>query len=91
LNWRRGNLVFALIGPKDSDQLLEVMAATSELLAIPPAAPGIVTSDSGPAVAVQSVDGGIGHADGAAESGQGGGGSLPLTPAIAVEDVTNPL
>jgi anti-sigma factor RsiW len=104
LNWRRGNLVFALIGPKDSDQLLEVMAATSELLAIPPAdsadapaivaqpaTPGIVTGDSGPAVAVQSVDGGIGHAEGAAESGQSGGGSLPLTPVIAVEGVTNPL
>ena len=33
LNWRRGNLVFALIGPKDSDQLIDVMAATSEMLA----------------------------------------------------------
>ena len=33
LNWRRGNLVFALIGPKESEQLLDVMAATGELLA----------------------------------------------------------
>ena len=33
LNWRRGPLVFALIGPKESEQLLDVMAATGELLA----------------------------------------------------------
>ncbi len=33
LNWRRGPMVFALIGPKESDQLLAVMAATSEFLA----------------------------------------------------------
>jgi anti-sigma factor RsiW len=33
LNWRRGPMVFALIGPKESEQLLEVMAATSEFLA----------------------------------------------------------
>jgi hypothetical protein len=37
LNWRRGPLVFALIGPKESDQLLKVMQATGEFLAPAPA------------------------------------------------------
>jgi anti-sigma factor RsiW len=39
LNWRRGSLVFALIGPKDSQQLLDAMQATGELLS-PPTLPG---------------------------------------------------
>jgi anti-sigma factor RsiW len=37
LNWRRGSLVFALIGPRQSDQLLKVMQATGEFLAPIPA------------------------------------------------------
>jgi anti-sigma factor RsiW len=37
LNWRRGPLVFALIGPKQSDQLLKVMQAAGEFLAPIPA------------------------------------------------------
>jgi anti-sigma factor RsiW len=32
LHWRRGPLVFALIGPKDSDRLVDVMRAVGELL-----------------------------------------------------------
>lgn len=32
LHWRRGPLVFALIGPKESQQLLELMRSTSEFL-----------------------------------------------------------
>ncbi len=106
LNWRRGSLVFALIGPKDSDQLLEVMAATSELLAIPPAnavetSPAIVaqqpgepslgTGDPAPAVAVQSVDRSIGEVDGTADRAKTGTGTLPLTPAVSVDGVSNPL
>ena len=43
LNWRRGSLVFALIGPKDSDQLLDVMAATSGTLSHQPGG-GVTTS-----------------------------------------------
>jgi anti-sigma factor RsiW len=39
LNWRRGALVFALIGPKESQQLLDAMQATGEFLA-PPAEDG---------------------------------------------------
>ena len=79
LNWRRGPLVFALIGPKDSEQLLEVMASTSELLAIPPTGDGadvpamasapsmsnMVATDATDPVAVQQADGGIGQASGA--------------------------
>ena len=42
LNWRRGPLVFALIGPKESEQLLEVMAATGEFLAPSPPASQVV-------------------------------------------------
>jgi anti-sigma factor RsiW len=105
LNWRRGPLVFALIGPKDSDQLLEVMAATSELLAIPPAdtgdapaitaqptEPAIVAGNPGPAVAVKSVEGGMEPADGTAEHAPSSTTNLPVTPAVAVEgSVTNPL
>jgi anti-sigma factor RsiW len=53
LTWRRGPVVFALIGPKDSDQLLAVMAATGELLAAPPApelaVPDLATPDLAPA------------------------------------------
>ncbi|MEK0085603.1 hypothetical protein [Benzoatithermus flavus] len=39
LNWRRGSLVFALIGPKESQQLLDAMRATGEFLS-PPTPPG---------------------------------------------------
>lgn len=36
LNWRRGPLVFALIGPKDSEQLRDVMKTSGEFLAPSP-------------------------------------------------------
>jgi anti-sigma factor RsiW len=51
LNWRRGPMVFALIGPKESEQLLEVMAATSELLAPPAGAEAAATTTAGAAAA----------------------------------------
>jgi anti-sigma factor RsiW len=103
LNWRRGLVVFALIGPKDSEQLLEVMAATSELLAIPPAdaveAPAIEAQpatpvlDSAPASAVAAApaEDTISSPDAAAQPAQTGTGTLPMTPAVAVESVSNPL
>jgi anti-sigma factor RsiW len=105
LNWRRGPLVFALIGPKDSEQLLEVMASTSELLAIPPtgdgaAAPAIAsvppTSDLaatelGDPVGVQQTDSGIGQASGAGEIVQPEGPALQVTPAIVIEGELKPL
>lgn len=53
LNWRRGPLVFALIGPKDSEQLLEVMAATGEFLA--PAAPTVASIPTGKGAAEATV------------------------------------
>ena len=95
-------LVFALIGPKESDQLLEVMAATSELLAIPPAdapaivakpaEPGIVASESGAAVAVQPLDGGLDAAGGTTVPAPAGTTVLPVTPAVVVEQgVSNSL
>jgi anti-sigma factor RsiW len=97
LNWRRGPLVFALIGPKDSDQLLKVMAATSEFLATPPTgldAPAMasgpstsnmVATDAGEAVIVQPADGGIASAGGGSSLARPEGGSLPVTPAMVVE------
>ena len=97
LNWRRGPLVFALIGPKDSEQLLEVMASTSELLAIPPAdevgQPAIVAQPAAPSasVAVQSMDGGVAPGKETLDGAPLGGGALPVTPAVAVEGATNPL
>jgi anti-sigma factor RsiW len=54
LHWRRGPLVFALIGPKDSEQLLELMRATSELLApVPTERPALpaTAAESSPALA----------------------------------------
>jgi anti-sigma factor RsiW len=54
LNWRRGPLVFALIGPKDSEQLLELMRATSELLVpVPTQRPALpaTAAESSPALA----------------------------------------
>ncbi len=53
LNWRRGPLVFALIGPKDSEQLLEVMAATGEFLA--PSAPVVAGMPAGKGAAEATV------------------------------------
>jgi anti-sigma factor RsiW len=97
LNWRRGAVVFALIGPKDSDQLLEVMAATSEMLSNPPvdatgdspaivtapSVPGVVTSEGGPALAVPPTEaGGLVQPEGTV---------LPVTPAISVETEPKPL
>ena len=51
LNWRRGPMVFALIGPKESEQLLDVMAALGEFLAPPgstgaPPPPTTTTADA---------------------------------------------
>lgn len=54
LNWRRGPLVFALIGPKESEQLLELMESTSEFLAPVPSQRPDATSgavDTTPVVA----------------------------------------
>lgn len=53
LNWRRGPLVFALIGPKESEQLLEVMAATGEFLV--PSAPAVTTVPAGTGTAEATV------------------------------------
>jgi anti-sigma factor RsiW len=98
LNWRRGPLVFALIGPKDSEQLLDVMVATSEMLAVPPLGGGATPTPSPDVMA-----GGVGPATTASPSAEGGvtGGlgqpagtsapdastALPVTPALMVEDV----
>lgn len=104
LNWRRGSVVFALIGPKDSDQLLEVMAATSELLAIPPASteepativaaptgPATVASEATAPVAVKSVEGAVEDGESPVQHVPSSS-ALPVTPAIADEGaVTNPL
>ena len=102
LNGRRGNLVFALIGPKDSDQLIDVMAATSEMLA--PLA-GQKGSD-GAVAAMPNVVAGTTPADAAAKSPavasvpeltvKGGvveqpATALPVTPAVAVEPVSKAL
>ena len=105
LNWRRGPLVFALIGPKDSEQLLQVMASTSELLAIPPAGDGadvpamasapsmsnMVATDATDPVAMQPADGGIGQASGAGEVIPPEGTVLPDTPEMIVEGESKPL
>lgn len=48
LNWRRGALVFALIGPKESEQLLDVMAASGEFL-VPQGAATVPTANGGSA------------------------------------------
>ena len=53
LNWRRGPLVFALIGPKESEQLLDVMAATGEILA--PTSSAVAGLPSAKSVAEPSV------------------------------------
>lgn len=70
LNWRRGPLVFALIGPKDSQQLLELMQSTSEFLppvpTLRPSLPGTVNATvnatpllTAPAEEVAGVGGGV--------------------------------
>jgi hypothetical protein len=100
LNWRRGNLVFALIGPKDSDQLLDVMAATSDLLA--PAAGHIVPeapSSGVSGVMAGNTDAAATPQAGAAMPEVGGTGTpvdqhtpdLPVTPAIMTETVSKQL
>ena len=105
LNWRRGPLVFALIGPKDSEQLLKVMASTSEFLAVPPASDeadgpavastpstsSLVASDGGDPVPVQQGAGGLGPAGDSAAIAQPEDTVLPVTPAVIVEDASKPL
>jgi hypothetical protein len=99
LNWRRGPLVFALIGPKDSEQLLEVMASTSELLAVPPTGVGsdgaaiasapstadLTTTEVGDAVTVQQSEGDTGGMVKPEAL------PLPVTPAMIVEGEPKPL
>lgn len=48
LNWRRGSLVFALIGPKESEQLLAAMRDAGEFL-MP--APGLMPDEAEPETA----------------------------------------
>ena len=100
LNWRRGPLVFALIGPKDSEQLLEVMASTSELLAIPPAdgtadGPAMVSDPSTSSVVASDVTEPLavqpGESGGAGSISQPDGAVLPVTPAMIVESESKPL
>ena len=55
LNWRRGPMVFALIGPKESEQLLEVMAATSEFLVPAAGAESATTATADAAPAADAV------------------------------------
>ena len=97
LNWRRGSLVFALIGPKDSDQLLDVMAATSEMLSTPlndtvvqasPSLPaagasGLVagTLDTAPTVPAGSAT--VQPADGSRDLVAPQEGKLAVTPVVA--------
>lgn len=90
LNWRRGSLVFALIGPKDSDQLLDVMAATSGTLSQQPG--GGVTTPVGPSagssdLVAGAVDGRVelpAHpADPASGLVQTAPGKLSVTPVVA--------
>jgi anti-sigma factor RsiW len=103
LNWRRGNLVFALIGPKDSDQLIGVRAATSEMLAPLPGQKGSDTT----VTVVPNVVAGNTPADSGAQSPtvasvpeltvkgsvveKPSSNALPVTPAVAVETVSKPL
>jgi hypothetical protein len=99
LNWRRGPLVFALIGPKDSEQLLNVMAATSELLSMPPAdgsttppltTPGpsaspadTVANTVGNAPTPPTAEEGLGYLDGSTGLVSPPEGNLSVTPAVA--------
>jgi anti-sigma factor RsiW len=103
LNWRRGNLVFALIGPKDSDQLIDVMAATSEMLAPLPgqkgsdttvvAAPNVVAGDT-PGAGVSQAPTVASVPDLTVKGsvvGKPSSNALPVTPAVAEETVSKPL
>ncbi|MGE3293770.1 MAG: anti-sigma factor [Geminicoccaceae bacterium] len=93
LNWRRGSLVFALIGPKDSDQLLDVMAATSEMLSVQPGGGEMPVSPAVPAtggsgLVAGTVEGGVelptAHsADTPAGMVQPAPGKLGVTPVVA--------
>ena len=93
LNWRRGSLVFALIGPKDSDQLLDVMAATSEMLSLQPSgstlpAPSTVPATGTSGLVAGAVEGGIElpaarPAEGASGIVQPSPGQLGVTPVVA--------
>jgi anti-sigma factor RsiW len=81
LNWRRGPVVFALIGPKESDQLLDVMAATGEMLA-PGPADEAVAGDSG-------VAGAGGLQEGLAGGAAPGSADSPITP-TRTHDLVDP-
>lgn len=82
LNWRRGDLVLALIGPKESQQMLELMRSTGEFLvpapSLRPDLPAVAEADAAPVVlapAAQAGGGAVTHANTAAPS--------PPTPAAA--------
>jgi anti-sigma factor RsiW len=88
LNWRRGPLVFALIGPKDSEQLLDVMAVTSELLSMPPAdgstTPPLTTpGPSASSTTPPTTEEGLGQLDGSTGLVSPPGGNLAVTPEVA--------
>lgn len=57
LNWRRGPLVFALIGPKESEELLEVMRSTSEFLVpVPELRPELPNATAGAETVLAPAD-----------------------------------
>lgn len=57
LNWRRGPLVFALIGPKESEELLQVMRSTGDFLVpVPELRPELPTMTPGGNAVMESAD-----------------------------------
>jgi hypothetical protein len=82
-----------LIGPKDSDQLLDVMAATSEMLSVQPTGSKLPTAPNAPPSASSdlvagTVEGGIEmptthSADAPAGLVQPGPSKLEVTPVVA--------
>jgi anti-sigma factor RsiW len=103
LNWRRGPLVFALIGPKESEQLLDVMAATGEFLA--PSAPTVATVPTGTGNAEATVvTGSVAKSITAAPPAEGiervlgpttlvdpAGTPVPVAPSAVTKNVPKPL
>jgi anti-sigma factor RsiW len=89
LNWRRGSLVFALIGPKESQELLDAMRATGEFLAPAPAVPDETTTvDALPIPGTQAAD----VVQPAATLPPATGGVATMTaPGAAGEPATTPL
>ena len=89
LSWRHGSLIFALIGPKESEQLLAAMRDTGEFLMPNPGLMPETAADTAGSVLPESV---VRHAvippgsDGAAMVDRSGGGAeaspspLPVSP-----------